>query len=124
MAVKANVDEIETRARELFDDSVERIDGATRSRLTQARHAALAELDRPRLGRGSWVPAGVLAAAAVLAVTLWTGTAPDEQLLPALAVAPADDFEMLANGEDLDMLGEDVEFYAWAASADAGNAIG
>jgi hypothetical protein len=124
MTVKGNAENIETRARELFDDSVERIDGATRSRLTQARHAALAELDRPRLRLGHWVPVGALAAAAVLAVTLWTGTVPDEQALPVLAVAPAEDFEMLANGEDLDMLDEDVEFYAWAASADAGNAIG
>ena len=120
-----NTTDIETRARELFDDSVERIDGATRSRLTQARHAALAELDRPRVPLGPWLPAGAAAVAAVVAVALWVG--PDGAGTPgptALATAPIDDFELLSAGEDLDMLGEDVEFYAWAASTDGGNGIG
>ena len=116
--------EIELRARQLFDDSVEQIDGPTRSRLTQARHAALAELDRPRARLGAWLPAGALAAAAVLAVALWTGPGPGVQPPSVLAAAPVDDFEILATGEDLDMLGEDAEFYAWAASAEAGNGIG
>ena len=115
---------IETPARELFDESVERMDAATRSRLTQARHAALAELARPRLLRSAWVPVGALAAA-VLAVAIWTGPQPGDQATLRLAAVPAaDEFEMLTLDEDLDMLGEDVEFYAWAASADAGNGIG
>jgi hypothetical protein len=117
--------DVETRARELFDASVERMDAATRSRLTQARHVALAELARPRWLRSPWLPAGALAAAAVLAVAIWTGPRPGEEAAPTLAAAPAaDEFEMLTLDEDLDMLGEDVEFYAWAASADAGNGIG
>ena len=41
---------LEERSRALFQDSVERIDMRTRSRLTRARHAALeaAERARPR----------------------------------------------------------------------------
>jgi hypothetical protein len=115
-----NTRDVEARARELFDDSVERIDGATRSRLTRARHAALAELERPGFRPGTWLPAGALAAAVMLAVTLWIGPGPAVRSPPVFASAPAEDFELLAVGEDLDMLGEDAEFYAWATTAGNG----
>ena len=115
---------IEARARQLFDGSVGRLDGATRSRLTRARYAALAELERPRLRVGSWLPAGAIAAAAMLAVMLWTQQGPTGSAVPVLAAAPADDFELLTLGDDLDMLDEDVEFYAWAASTAAASGQG
>ena len=69
---------LEARSRALFQESVERIDMRTRSRLTQARHAALeaAERARPR----AWfmrlpvlTSAAGVAAAAVLGVSLWVG---------------------------------------------------
>lgn len=110
-----NSDCLETRARELFDESVENIDAATRSRLTQARHVALAELGRHRFRAGSWLPAGALAAAAVLAVVFWAGPETGYRPLPVFATAPAEDLDLLAVGDDLDMLGEDAEFYAWVA---------
>lgn len=116
--------DIEARARELFDQSVERIDAPTQSRLTQARHAALAELERPAVHARRWLPAGALAAAAVLAVALWTGPGTRVGPQPALATASAEDLELLAFGDDLNMLGEDAEFYAWAASTAAGNGTG
>jgi len=111
-----NTRDVEARARELFDDSVEHIDGATRSRLSRARHAALAELERPGFRPGTWLPAGALAVALTLAVTLWIGPGPTVRAPPAVVPAPAEDFELLAAGEDLDMLGEDAEFYAWATA--------
>lgn len=110
---------LESRARELFDESVEHIDGPTRSRLTQARYAALAELDRRRFRVGAWLPVGALAAAAVLAVALWSGPGAGLRSSPVFAAAPAD-LELLTVGEDLDMLGEDAEFYAWAAGNSSG----
>ena len=116
--------DLESVARSVFDESVERLDGATRSRLTQARHAALAELERPRFRLASWVPAGALAGAAVLAVVMWTQPGPGVAPEPALAAVPADDFEMLTMGEDLDLLDEDVGFYAWVATADMGSGQG
>jgi hypothetical protein len=116
--------DIEARARELFDQSVERIDAPTQSRLTQARHAALAELERPAVRGGSWLPAGALAAATVFAVALWTGPGTGVGPQPVLATAPAEDLELLTLGDDLDMLGEDAEFYVWAASTAAGNGAG
>jgi len=111
-----NTRDFEARARELFDDSVERIDGVTRSRLSRARHAALAELERPGFRPGTWLPAGALAVALTLAVTLWIGPGPAVRAPPALVPAPAEDFELLAAGEDLDMLSEEAEFYAWATA--------
>jgi hypothetical protein len=120
--VKAEKQDIESRARELFDESVEAVDFATRSRLTQARHAALAELERPRLRVATWLPAAAAAAVAAIAVALWI---PQERGAGMeAAVASVDDFELLTLGEDLDMLGEDVEFYAWATSLEAGNGQG
>jgi hypothetical protein len=116
--------DLESLARGVFDESVERLDGATRSRLTQARHAALAELERPRFRLASWVPAGAMAGATVLAVMLWTQPGPGVAPEPTLAAVPADDFEMLTMGEDLDLLDEDVGFYAWVATAGMANEQG
>ena len=118
--MKADRQDIENRARELFDESVEAVDFATRSRLTQARHAALAELERPRLRVAPWLPAAAAAAVAAIAVAVWM---PQDGNVET-SVASVDDFELLTLGEDLDMLGEDVEFYAWATSVEAGNGQG
>lgn len=118
--MKGDNQDIETRARELFDESVEAVDFATRSRLTQARQAALAELDRPRIRVAQWLPAAAAATVAAIAVAVWM---PQERNADA-TVAAADDFELLTLGEDLDMLGEDVEFYAWATSTEAGDGQG
>ena len=123
MTVERKDIDIETRSRRLFDESVERIDGATRSRLNQARHVALAELDRPRFRAADWVPAGAIVAAATVAVMVWMQPGPAGVGAPAAAVTQAEDFELLTLGEDLDLLGEDAEFYTWAAAED-GNGIG
>ena len=118
-------DEIEKRARAAFDASVDGIDAATRARLNQARQAALAELDRPRVWSGSWLPVAALAGAAVLAVALWLQPGlPETPAVTVLAGSEVDDLELLTTGDDLDMLAEDVEFYAWAAGALDGNGIG
>ena len=107
--------DLERRAKRAFDDSVGAIDAATRSKLTQARHRALQELERNR--RSSWwlvpgrlAPAGALAAVALAALLLvWRGESP-----PVTAgVAPVADLDILLGDEDLEMLGEDLEFYAW-----------
>jgi len=117
-----NIDnrEFEARARAAFDASVEGLDGSTRSRLTQARHRALVGLTaRPRLHAG-WLPVGAAAAAAVLAVALSVGRGPmtPPGAAPMLAAAHGEVFDLLAVVDDLDLLAEDLEFYAWAAGLD------
>jgi len=104
--------EFEKRTREVLDESAGRLDGRTRSRLTQARHAALAQLEQP--ARHWWrgfVPAGAAAAVAVLAVIMWSPTP------PGTPAAPVDDMELLADADAPDFVddGEDLEFYEWAA---------
>ena len=84
----------EERARTLLTGSTEAIDGRLRSRLTTARFAALAELEKraaePRFRvPGGWLPAGALAAAAVLAIAVWVAQPsanPGAQLAEASAV--------------------------------------
>jgi negative regulator of sigma E activity len=108
---KENAQDLEQRAKALFDASVERLDARTRSRLTQARAAAAAEAERAHT-RPKWLapaPTAGLAAAVVLAITigLWP-RAPG----PAEAPLALDDFDIVADAENIEML-KDVEFYAW-----------
>ena len=114
--------DIEGRARELFDESVEAVDYGMRSRLMRARQAALAELERPRWRVVPWLPVAAAATVAAIAVAVWIPQ--EEGGDTEVTVASVDDFELLTLGEDLDMLGEDVEFYAWATSHEAGNGQG
>lgn len=108
--------EFEARTRALFEQSVENLDGRTRSRLTQARHAALEELRAARTPawRRGWVPLSGVAAAAVLAV--WMTLSPGNQEgQPNDAGVPIDELELFAESPSLDLL-QDVEFYAWIAA--------
>ncbi len=104
----------ENKAKELFDDSVERLDAATLSRLNQGRHAALDALQgsRPMAVWGSWVPATGVAAAVLVTVMVMHG--PNTVDLPIESVT---DFEILLEGESLEML-EDLEFYSWLEASD------
>jgi hypothetical protein len=109
---KPEHDRIEARSRELFEESVERLDARTRSRLTQARNAALEELQqgRSRRARWMWAPAGGLAAAAAVAFLLARpGLDPAGRGAP-----PLEDLDSLAGVENIELL-QDVEFYAWLA---------
>src|SRR3954470_13901408 len=105
--------DFEKRAHEVLQESAGRLDGRTRSRLTQARHAALAQIGHP--GRNWWriyMPAGA-AAAAVLPVVMWSG--PFRHGTPDMS--PVDDMDLLADGDAPDFVddGVDLEFYEWAA---------
>jgi hypothetical protein len=109
---------LERRAREVFDVSVDGLGAHERSRLNQARQAATAELERSRapLWR-TWAPAAALAGAALVAVVLWRapdvgGPAPQQ----AQAVAqPVEPVELVAAGDDLDLVTEDLGFYEFVA---------
>ncbi|HEX2492644.1 MAG TPA: hypothetical protein VHK24_02630 [Steroidobacter sp.] len=103
---------VEGRARELFEESLQRIDARTRSRLTQARHAALEELRRkhPLGASWLWAPAGALACAVVaLLIFGRPGVGGGASSAPSL-----EDLEAVADAESVELL-QDVEFYAWLA---------
>lgn len=107
--------EIERRTRAAFDASVEAGDAATRARLARARAVALGELRRGRLARPSfWLPAGAAAAALVVAL-LWRHEEPT--VAPSAPSLAFEDLDLVAGGEDFELLGEDADFLAWAAAA-------
>jgi hypothetical protein len=132
-AVEPEQRAVEERSRALFHDSVDQIDMPMRSRLTQARYAALAAAShsgrRAWLWRVSlWTPAvGVTAAA--LGVALWFGTPfGSHSPLGIHGVVSADsqsnfeDLDLVASsdensGDAMEMLQEDIDFYDWADKA-------
>ena len=119
-------DSFEERAQALFHDSVDGLDFALRSRLTQARKAAI---DAASASRPAWffrigvlAPAGV-AAAAILGAFLWFGSPLGQR---AVTVADGqstfEDLELVASMDEgsadaMDMLQDDIEFYDWADKA-------
>lgn len=113
----------ERRASELLVDSSEHLDGRVRSRLTQARHAALAELQQRQRSSfrvpGFWLPAGAVAAATVLALAVWLrAPSPEAPRLAAVGeVTAVEDIAILAAAEEPELYAEDAEFYEWAGAA-------
>jgi hypothetical protein len=123
---------LETRSRTLFRESVDGLDMRVRSRLTQARHAALSAAAsanrRPWFLRMPlWTPAAGVTAAAVLGAALWFGI-PSGSLLGHHGVSASDgqpnleDLDMVASsdgnsGDALEMLQDDLEFYDFADKA-------
>lgn len=108
-------DDLEQRAKALFDESVDALDGSTLSKLNQGRQAALQELasSSPARQWSRWAPVtGAVAAAVVVTVVLQTTggvDTPDAQSVT--------DFEILLGSDDLEML-ENLEFYSWLDAAD------
>jgi hypothetical protein len=114
---KDDLEQLGQRAGQLLRASAEDLDGATRSRLAQARAAALEGPARPR----NWLtlrylaPAGVIASAALATLLLvQSGVWPE----PVNEAAPAAlyDLELLADADALELAEEaDLEFIEWAA---------
>ena len=122
-----NEQQIEERSRTLFHDSVEGLDYALRSRLTQARHAAIDSAVKTR--RRPWftrigvlAPTGVTAAA-VLGAVLWLGSPLAQHAVTVADGQPnLEDLELVASsdegsGDAMDMLQDDIDFYDWADKA-------
>jgi anti-sigma-K factor RskA len=116
--------DFERQSRLVLEESLSRVDGRVRSRLNQARQAAVeaaARRRRPVFWRFfTLVPtAGAVAAALLVAAPLWHREGPAE--LP-VAIAgsthPGEDLELLADGEALDLVQDgdgSGSFYEWAA---------
>ena len=112
--------EFERNARAVLEESVSRIDARTRSRLNQARRAAV-ELAgaryRPRWRSFTLMPAAGVAAAALLALMIWHRE-PSLHEPPVLeGHAPAvEDIDLLADAEGLDLVEgwDSPGFYEWA----------
>src|SRR5689334_14152765 len=102
--------EFERQTRALLEDSVSRVDGRIRSRLNQARHAALAEASRrPSLWqRFSLMPAtGVVAAATLVAFVLWPHAHHGDSM-PSEG-GHVEDLELLADSDALDLVSDESD---------------
>lgn len=122
--------DFERQLQALLEESVLGVGGHARSRLTQARHAALAaavrssrrqlplralEWIRLRL----WMPAaGAMAAAVLVAFVLWPHA---PQTYPGMGANPtsAEDLDLIADREGMDLMQSgDGQFYEWAMAQD------
>jgi hypothetical protein len=117
--------EFEQRAREVLDDSVTRASGHVRSRLNQARQAAIAEIAagatvRPRsIWRPVLMPAaGAAVAAGVVAAVLLGTPGLVERGLGGEGHAGFEDIDLLSDREGLELIENgDRSFYEWAVAA-------
>jgi hypothetical protein len=101
-------------ASRVFDQSVDRLDGSTRSRLAKARSRAVeaAKFDRGGrrwLGSASLVPVGGAVAFVLVSVLVWTGTSAPSRNVQTTVFT---DLDILLENQNLDLF-EDLEFYAW-----------
>jgi hypothetical protein len=120
--------EFEKRTRELLEDSVHSVDGRIRSRLNQARHAAIAETaKRPSAWRRfSLMPAaGAVAAAVLVAFVLWPHShRGDSGTESGGRAAGVEDLDLLVDSDALDLVSDEPDtgqFYEWAVDQSDSN---
>ena len=116
---------LEVRSRLVLEEGLSRIDARTRSRLNQARQAAVAEAARGSaltwlqraFSRHALMPAGAAAAAALIAVFMLSG---GHHLTQSAADNPASTLDVLDLVTDDDAMNlmedNDSSFYEWAAA--------
>lgn len=108
-----------SQAKSVLDQSAEALDGATLSRLNQARQAAMAQRRAPR----RWLlPAGLVSACLLLlAVFTWHGfvpATPGSAEFPLTAkTAASSDIDLVASDDGPEFY-QDLEFYAWLDAQD------
>lgn len=96
-----------------LDNSVKGLDGETRSKLTNARHNALAETEKSK----NWLPISGIAFASVMALSAllfnnhYIQNKPVETL-PIEMLASSEDIEMMVSVPDPELL-EELDFYYW-----------
>ena len=114
--------DFERLSRQALEESVLRIDGRVRSRLNQARQAAVEAASarrRPLFSRFfTLVPtAGAAAAAVLVTVVLWH-RGPQIELPPVPDSVHPTDLDLLSDSEGLDLVQDgdgSGSFYEWAA---------
>lgn len=105
-------DAVEQRSKALFDASVISLSAGIRSKLAQARHAAVDSLQQPAPSvLRKWLPAAT-AAAVALTVTAVLFTGAPLRRPASEATLTADDLALLLEDDSLDLI-EEIEFYSW-----------
>jgi anti-sigma-K factor RskA len=126
MSEQEKLTEFERHTRAVLEASLSRVDGRIRSRLNQARQAAVDEA--MRRGRAPFwrafvlMPAVGAVAAALLGVML-LGYLPHHAAEPATDVR-VEDMDLLADADGLDLVQSDGAFYEWAIAQTDGSQSG
>lgn len=113
---------LEERARALLEQGLAGIDAHTRSRLNQARHAALAAASQRRpwrwRSRGLMPVTGAICAAVVAAVLLLHGSGRQEVASGGTSARPSlEVLDLLTSDESMSLMENyDHGFYEWAAA--------
>ncbi|HTV78573.1 MAG TPA: hypothetical protein VMF03_09955 [Steroidobacteraceae bacterium] len=120
---------LEVRSRLVLEEGLSRIDARTRSRLNQARQAAVAAAARPSaltwlyrlLTRNALMPAGAAAAAALIAVLMLSSGQRPAQPVAENPAATLDVLDLVTDDDAMKLMEDnDSSFYEWAAAqADA-----
>lgn len=94
-------------SQQALNDSIDKLDAQTLSRLNQARQKALSKNERTLFANIPWLPAGSLA---MLSIAVVVGSL----LLssPDISFNNLDEAEFMASNEDIELM-EDLEFIAW-----------
>lgn len=110
-----NDQELQRRARTALDRHAAGLDAATQSRLTQARHRAVAASQAAPSTRWlGWRLVGSTAALAGIALTVWLVGEPPPKLPDSGLMFG--DLELIEVDADLELVAE-PEFYDWLAEA-------
>jgi hypothetical protein len=128
MSAGDQLTDFERLSRQALEESVLRIDGRVRSRLNQARQAAVEAASEPRRPLFSrfftLVPtAGAAAAAVLVAMVLWH-RGPQLEVPPVGEGQKVEDLDLLADGDALDLIQDgdgSGSFYEWAADQTEGS---
>lgn len=116
--------EFERRTHALLTQSAEQLPASVRSRLTRARHAALAARSARAPSVTRWMPLGA-AVAAVLALLIVYVPHGHRALENPVPGAGLEDIELLTDSDAVPLNGDqdvDYDFYEWAAAEAAGTA--
>lgn len=107
-----NDEELTRRVTRALDEGVDRLDGATRARLAQARRRAL---EVPNARRWLLPAMGGAALASVITAVLWL----NRPVTEPLPLAPQD-FEMLTTGDRLELY-QQLDFLRWLEATEGGH---
>lgn len=110
---------LERRSRELFDAEVANLDARTRSRLNQARQAALAAAHPDKRAFRWLVPVSSVTALVLIAMVTLQFMRGGESTSGSQATTSVEDMEIIASADELDFLQNDLEFYDWLDSPEA-----
>lgn len=104
--------DIEARSKAVFDTSVDEVNARVRSRLTQARFAAVAELERRKRSRWQGIPAPATGLATIAIVAALVVGPLIHRTGPVGPTLADEDMPILLDTDNMEMI-ENMEFYAW-----------